>query len=77
MIKTIFALDPAGPWFNDDAKLEDRFDASDAEYTQAIHTNTGKWGFKKPLAHADFYPNWGNSQPGCGLDVSFTIESCY
>lgn len=68
IIKTIFALDPAGPMFTIE-KSDHRLDKDDAEYTQTIHTNAGILGFKTPLAHADFYPNWGHSQPGCGVDV--------
>lgn len=57
VIKTIFALDPAGPLFYYE-NVDDRFDADDAEYTQGIRTNAGYLGFDVPLAHADFYPNW-------------------
>jgi pancreatic triacylglycerol lipase len=48
----------------------DRFAAGDAVQTQGIRTNIGNLGFSDPLAHSDFYPNWGNSQPGCGTDIT-------
>lgn len=46
----------AGPGFS----LKDnktRLAINDAIYTEAIHTNTGCYGFKEPICHADFYPN--------------------
>lgn len=59
-IQTIFALDPAGPLFSLNAPNE-RFAAGDAVYTEGIRTNAGGMGFAEPLAHADFYPNWGTT----------------
>jgi pancreatic triacylglycerol lipase len=59
-IQAIFALDPAGPLFSIDSPNE-RFDANDAIYTEGIRTNAGNMGFAVPLAHADFYPNWGTA----------------
>jgi pancreatic triacylglycerol lipase len=47
----------------------DRLDISDAEYTEAMHTNAGTLGFDLPITHVSFYPNWGSSQPGCGVDI--------
>lgn len=65
----IFATDPAGPLFslNDPAN---RLAVNDAVYTEALHTNAGTLGFDQPITHASFYPNWGSSQPGCGVDLS-------
>ncbi|XP_067624471.1 phospholipase A1 2 [Eurosta solidaginis] len=60
---TIFALDPAGPKFRDQSP-ENRIDASDAEYVESIQTSSS-FGFKKPLGHAAFYPNYGHSQKKC------------
>lgn len=34
-----------------------------------MHTNAGMLGFGDPLAQATFYPNFGRSQPGCGIDL--------
>lgn len=40
---------------------------------QVIHTNTaGVFGFIDPIGVADFYPNWGRTQPGCELDLTGT-----
>lgn len=57
-VQVIFALDPAGPLFSLNAP-NDRFAADDAVYTEGIRTNIGGLGFTEPLAHADFYPNFG------------------
>lgn len=86
-IAAIFATDPAGPLVNKILKnfsiflmiflqfsLADsagRLAPGDAVYTEAIHTNAGNLGFDQPITQASFYPNWGSSQPGCGiLDVT-------
>lgn len=66
---SIVALDAALPLFNinnPDARVAE----TDALYVESIHTNAGSLGFDEPLGHANFYPNWGSSQPGCGIDVS-------
>lgn len=67
-IHTIHGLDPAGPlfynrWYND------RLNFDDADYVEVMHTNAGTLGFSNPIGYADFYPNGGSSQPGCGLDL--------
>uniref|UniRef100_A0A182U4G2 Lipase domain-containing protein n=1 Tax=Anopheles melas TaxID=34690 RepID=A0A182U4G2_9DIPT len=67
-LNTIIGLDPAGPLFSNGQA--DLFGANDAQYTEAIYTNAGLLGFDQPLAHANFYPNGGRSQPGCILDVA-------
>ena len=47
-----------------------RLDAGDANYVECIHTNgptvvlVGA-GIGAPIGHADFFPNGGDSQPGC------------
>lgn len=67
-IAAIFATDPAGPLFS--VTDIDRLNTNDATYTEALHTNAGNLGFAEPITHASFYPNWGTSQPGCGLDLA-------
>lgn len=62
-------MDPAGPLFAMN-EPNNRFAAGDAVYTEGLRTNAGGMGFAEPLAHADFYPNWGTAQPGCGVDTS-------
>jgi pancreatic triacylglycerol lipase len=60
-------LDPAGPLFslNDPT---DRVASTDGVYVEVMHTNGGLLGFREPIGQADFFPNFGRSQPGCGLD---------
>jgi pimeloyl-ACP methyl ester carboxylesterase len=70
-LHTVVALDPALPLFSMNAPNE-RVAPTDAEYVEVIHTNAGLLGFDQPIGIADFYPNWGRSQPGCGIDVAGT-----
>lgn len=49
----------------------ERFDRNDAIYTEVIHTNIGCMGYTPPLAVVDFYPNFGEHQPGCEEECSF------
>ncbi|CAG9861216.1 unnamed protein product [Phyllotreta striolata] len=72
-ISKIIGLDPAGPLFSLDNRLN-RIDKSDARFVQIIHTNAGKLGFDGQLGHADYYPNGGSSQPGCGFDFTGTCS---
>lgn len=65
----IFGLDPAGPLFSI-GNVHERLAANDAMYTEGIRTNADDNGFAEPLCQADFYPNWGFTQPGCGVDVN-------
>jgi len=67
-VRAIFGLDPAGPGFTV-ANAGGRFAAGDGEYTEMIATNAGTLGFSQPIGTASFYPNWGSSQPNCGLDL--------
>ncbi|CAO1426220.1 unnamed protein product [Diamesa serratosioi] len=68
-VQVIIGLDPAGPLF-DFNNPATRFASTDAVYTEGIRTNPGTLGFDRPLAMADFYPNWGPGQPGCGWDLT-------
>uniref|UniRef100_A0A224YPF2 Pancreatic lipase-related protein 1 n=1 Tax=Rhipicephalus zambeziensis TaxID=60191 RepID=A0A224YPF2_9ACAR len=70
-IGRITGLDPAGPLFEGtDVALS----SSDAQFVDVIHTNAGgisqyKFGMVGKAGHVDFYPNGGESQPGCKNDV--------
>jgi pancreatic triacylglycerol lipase len=62
-INAIFATDPGAGMGDDPAG---RLDSSDAFYVEAIITSS--IGFRQPIAHATFYPNWGIAMPGCGIN---------
>ncbi|XP_037033820.1 lipase member H-like [Bradysia coprophila] len=68
-VETIVGLDPAGPLFALDDPAN-RLHHTDANYVESIITDGGRLGFQHPIAHANFYPNWGTSQPGCGVDLT-------
>jgi len=67
-IPRITALDPANPLF-DVASDANRTTPDDADFVQVIHTAcNGILGMFEPMGHADYYPNGGRAQPGCGID---------
>lgn len=37
-----------------------------SEYVEVLHTNGFNLGLGGPIGHADFFPNFGRWQPGCG-----------
>lgn len=39
-------------------------------YVEIMHTNGYTLGLGAPLGQADFFPNFGRSQPGCGIDLT-------
>lgn len=69
----ITGLDPAKPFF-ENTPIDVRLDASDANFVDVIHTDTGESstsfggsGYFNPIGHIDFYPNGGKTQPGCEM----------
>lgn len=66
---SVVALDAALPLFNIN-NPGGRVALTDAYYVESLHTNAGLLGFDEPIGHANFYPNFGRSQPGCGIDLS-------
>ncbi|KAJ6645742.1 Lipase member H [Pseudolycoriella hygida] len=66
-VHAVVGLDPAGPLFSLDQPTE-RMHHTDADYVESIITDAGRLGFEHPIGHANFYPNWGTQQPGCGDD---------
>lgn len=62
----------AGPLFSF-ANETYRLNKKHATYVECIHTNWKCYGFKEPICTADFYPNGGYTQPGCG---KFDINKC-
>ncbi|XP_055629276.1 lipase member H-A-like [Toxorhynchites rutilus septentrionalis] len=69
----IIGLDPASPLFRMSKPL-DRLAADDAEYVEVIHTNGKALGFFRSIGKADFYPNGGVKQPGCGVSLTCSHE---
>ncbi|XP_055694321.1 phospholipase A1 VesT1.02-like [Lutzomyia longipalpis] len=68
-IASVVGLDPAWPLF-DANNAATRMANTDAAFVESVHTNAGLLGFTVPIGDATYYPNWGSSQPGCGIDVS-------
>lgn len=65
----ISGLDPANPAFNSNS-TEVRLDRTDAKFVDVIHTDIRtilhiSSGMNRSLGHIDFWPNGGESQPGC------------
>jgi pancreatic triacylglycerol lipase len=65
-INAIFATDPGAFVISDDPS--GRLDESDAVYVESIITSS--IGFRQPISHATFYPNWGLLMPGCGINMA-------
>lgn len=64
-ISRITLLDAAYPGFYDSGL---NVKASDAEFVDAIHTDSGIFGTPYSTGHVDFWPNKGErDQPGCKL----------
>ncbi|XP_075589430.1 inactive pancreatic lipase-related protein 1 [Dermatophagoides farinae] len=68
-VRLILGLDPAGPAFNDVSE-DGRLVPNDAKLVVSIHTNGGKnlldgLGTLTPSGHYNFFPNGGETQPGC------------
>lgn len=64
----IIGLDPAYPMFST-TNIDLRLSSDDADYVQVIHTNGARYGLLFPMGDADFYPNWGQNQPGCFVAI--------
>uniref|UniRef100_A0A4Q8K1M4 U74-Liphistoxin-Lsp1c_1 n=1 Tax=Liphistius sp. SGP-2016 TaxID=1905180 RepID=A0A4Q8K1M4_9ARAC len=64
----ITALDPAGPKFTKMPTTVKVY-KTDANFVDVIHTDTNgtliSLGLPEPVGHMDFYPEGGNTQPGC------------
>lgn len=68
-VQVIYGLDPAGPLFYLD-RPQERLASTDGVYVEVMHTNGGTQGFRQPIGQASFFPNFGRSQPGCGVDAA-------
>lgn len=72
-VQYILGLDPAGPLFSV-RNPESRIDANDGVYVECIHTNGPTLaivglGIGAAICDADYFPNGGQSQPGCLLNT--------
>lgn len=70
----ITSLDPAGPGWETN---EHKFNATDGNYTEVIHTNVGVSAYMEPLGQVDFYPNGGIGMPGCSTNSCDHDRSYY
>jgi len=61
-------LDPALPGFRS-SESGSRISKNDASYVEIIHTNGGWLGYFTAIGDIDFYPNGGQKQVGCGVDL--------
>ncbi|XP_068230614.1 pancreatic lipase-related protein 3-like [Palaemon carinicauda] len=78
----ITGLDPAGPGFQT-ASDDFRIERSDAVFVDIIHTNVCSLkdiclGLPGSYGHVDFFPNGGDSQPGCASQgpLADAISGC-
>lgn len=73
----IVAMDPANPLFARTPLTIHPVGPGDAIHVQSIQTNRGVLGQSNPVGHSSFYPNYGPSQPGCGIvDVGGGCAHC-
>nr|XP_003700218.1 PREDICTED: pancreatic triacylglycerol lipase-like [Megachile rotundata] len=70
-VASVVAMDPAGPNFHGTGPGQS-LHKGDASYVQVIHTSN-MVGMGSSMGDADFYPNGGSGQSGCGADLG---ESC-
>ncbi|XP_012059377.1 PREDICTED: phospholipase A1-like [Atta cephalotes] len=64
----VVGLDPALPGFRS-SESGSRISKNDASYVEIIHTNGGWLGYFTAIGDIDFYPNGGQKQVGCGVDL--------
>ncbi|XP_039485864.1 pancreatic lipase-related protein 3 [Drosophila santomea] len=62
-LSQITALDPSSG-----EELDHKLSQADAEFVEVVHTNSGGLGTWEQLGHVDYYPNGGQTQPGCSTD---------
>ncbi|XP_072851604.2 inactive pancreatic lipase-related protein 1 isoform X1 [Pogona vitticeps] len=73
-IGRITGLDPAQPYFQG-TPIEVRLDKSDASFVDVIHTDMLPtipylgFGMSDPVGHLDFFPNGGETMPGCSKNA--------
>ena len=70
----ITGLDPAGPGFEGELIVSDKLDRSSAVYVDIIHTSYS-FGYHGVLGHRDFFPNNGQTQPGCWVSKGASDEN--
>ncbi|KAK6188478.1 hypothetical protein SNE40_004644 [Patella caerulea] len=78
-IGRITGLDPAEPYFQY-TDIAVRLDPSDALFVDILHTDGISilklgYGMIEPCGHVDYYPNGGETQPGCDKDPVTSIAT--
>lgn len=68
LLPRITGLDPAMPLFIT-SSVDEKLDATDAEFVDVIHTNAFVQGKLERCGHVDFYMNGGVYQPGCSGNI--------
>ena len=68
-INAIVGLEPALLGFSADVPAE-RLHITDAIYVEVMYTDMGRISANYPIGHANFFPNFGRGQPGCGIDLT-------
>lgn len=64
----------SGPLFRG-SDIDNRLCESDAKFVEVIHTNARRFGLKDKSGSVDFFPNYGHTQPNCGLLIHCDIDS--
>jgi Lipase len=74
VLPRIYALDPAGPGFEDlIVEGMEAISMHDAKSVQIIHTAAGQAGMMHRVGTIDFYPNGGLHNPGCNVDIAASV----
>lgn len=51
--------------YQNEVRLSNQLDSSDADFVDIIHTNDGQIGLKGDYGRVDYYPDGGQHQKAC------------